>query len=98
MNTKNIVQMIVIATVCTLAYSCKKSFLDLSPISNANANNFYKTKADFENAIHAAYATLYVIYDPEEAVSYGEIRSDNATLYAVAGVQALLKLMWVKVN
>ena len=87
MKTQNIKQLLLIIAMCTTVYSCKKSFLDLSPISNANTGIFYKTEADFEVAVNAAYATLYVIYDPEEAVSYGEIRSDNATLYAVAGIQ-----------
>lgn len=67
---------------------CKKSFLDLSPISNANSDDFYKTEADFEVAENAAYATLYTIYAPEEAVSYSEMMSDDATMYSVAGNQA----------
>ncbi|MEN0054647.1 MAG: RagB/SusD family nutrient uptake outer membrane protein [Mucilaginibacter sp.] len=85
---KNIKRILAITLICVMACSCKKSFLELSPESNANANNFYKTKADFEVAINSAYATLYVIYAPEEAVSYTEIMSDEGTLYAVAGAQA----------
>jgi hypothetical protein len=85
---KNIKRILVITFICVMACGCKKSFLELSPVSNANANNFYKTKADFEVAINSAYATLYVIYAPEEAVSYTEIMSDEGTLYAVAGAQA----------
>jgi hypothetical protein len=84
---KNMKRIFAITFICVMACGCKKSFLDLSPISNANANNFYKTKADFEVAINAAYATLYTIYAPEAATSYTEIMSDNATLYAVAGAQ-----------
>ncbi|WPU94092.1 RagB/SusD family nutrient uptake outer membrane protein [Mucilaginibacter sabulilitoris] len=85
---RNIKRILAITFICVMACSCKKSFLELSPVSNANANNFYKTKADFEVAINSAYATLYVIYAPEEAVSYTEIMSDEGTLYAVAGAQA----------
>ena len=85
---KNIKRVLTITLICVMACSCKKSFLDLSPVSNANANNFYKTVADFEVAINAAYATLYTIYAPEQAASYTEIMSDNATLYSVAGAQA----------
>jgi hypothetical protein len=85
---KNIKRILAITFICVMACGCKKSFLELSPVSNANANNFYKTKADFEVAINSAYATLYVIYAPEEAVSYTEIMSDEGTLYAVAGAQA----------
>jgi hypothetical protein len=85
---KNIKRILAITLICVMACSCKKSFLELSPVSNANANNFYKTRADFEVAINSAYATLYVIYAPEEAVSYTELMSDEGTLYAVAGAQA----------
>jgi hypothetical protein len=85
---KNIKRVLAVTLICVMACSCKKSFLDLSPVSNANANNFYKTVADFDVAVNAAYATLYTIYAPEEAASYTEIMSDNATLYAVAGAQA----------
>ena len=85
---KTIQRFLAITCLCILAAGCKKSFLELSPISNANANNYYKTQADFEVAINSAYATLYTIYAPEDAVSYTEIMSDNATLYSVAGNQA----------
>jgi hypothetical protein len=66
--------------------SCKKSFLELAPVSNSNANNFYKTKSDFELAVNNDYSTLYTMYGPTGLVSYcGELMSDNATLYTVAG-------------
>lgn len=87
MKMKNFNKILALTLICVMACSCKK-FLDLAPVSNANANNFYKTKADFEVAINSAYATLYVIYAPEEAASYGETRSDNATIGTVAGAQA----------
>lgn len=65
---------------------CGDSFLDLSPISNANVNDFYKTTSDFDVAVNAAYASLYVIFDPEGPVSYvAEQMGDNATLYSVGG-------------
>jgi hypothetical protein len=84
---KHMNKILALTIVCVLACGCKKSFLDLAPISNANAGNFYKTRADFEVGIAATYATLYTIYAPEEAASYTEIMTDNATLYAVAGAQ-----------
>ena len=55
------------------------SFLDLSPISQANENAFYKTEDDIETAMWSAYATLHTIYAPEGLPSYyGELMSDNA--------------------
>ncbi|SDL28997.1 SusD family protein [Catalinimonas alkaloidigena] len=72
-----------------LLAGCKDDFLELAPLSNANANNFYKTKADFDLAVNAAYSTLYVTFAPESGISYAaEQMSDNATLYNVAGIQA----------
>jgi hypothetical protein len=66
--------------------SCKKSFLELAPVSNSNASNFYKTKSDFDLAVNNAYSTLYTMYGPTGLMSYcGELLSDNATIYQVAG-------------
>ncbi|QTE22833.1 RagB/SusD family nutrient uptake outer membrane protein [Polaribacter cellanae] len=38
--------------------SCSDDFIDLAPISEGNAENFYKTPADFESAIVAVYNNL----------------------------------------
>jgi hypothetical protein len=79
---------------CKIAYilafvvflsSCKKSFLELSPISNANTNAVFKTKSDFDLAVNAAYATLYTIYAPKGPMSFvGELMTDNATVSTLA--------------
>src|ERR1044072_6111056 len=75
-----------ILSLSIILAGCKKSFLDLAPVSNANANTFFKTKADFDLAVNNAYNTLYTIYNPNGIVSYcGELLSDNTTLYQVAG-------------
>jgi len=69
--------------LCLVA--CKKSFLELAPISNANVNAVFKTKADFDLAVNAAYATLYTIYAPKGAMSFtGELMSDNTTVSTLA--------------
>jgi hypothetical protein len=72
--------MIVLMTVCCmlLSSSCEKSFLTLTPPSQATADNFYKTPADIANAVTAAYSALrsgsmytgHFIY-------LMEVRSDN---------------------
>lgn len=86
---KKIFSMIIVGLVCMLGNSCKNSFLDLAPVSNSNANNFYKTRADFDLAVSAAYATLYVFFAPQSAVSFfSEQMSDNATIYNINGIQA----------
>lgn len=82
----NMYKFITILFIVALAAGCKKSFLDLAPPSNSNASNFYKTKADFDLAVNNAYSTLYTVYGPLGMMSYcGELLSDNATLYQVAG-------------
>jgi len=79
---------LMLVCLCGLAFGCKEEFLELAPISNSNANNFYKTQQDFDLAVNSAYATLYTFYGPESGVSYTEQLGDNATLYNVGGVQA----------
>lgn len=83
MKTKAIISIFFMAAVMI---SCKKSFLELAPVSNSNANNFYRTKSDFDLAVNNAYSTLYTMYGPTGLISYcGELMSDNATIYQVAG-------------
>jgi hypothetical protein len=61
--------------------SCSDSFLELSPLSNANELSYYKTEKDFETAVVAAYATLHTEFSPEGGISFcGEVMSDEATL------------------
>ncbi|MGD0340460.1 MAG: RagB/SusD family nutrient uptake outer membrane protein [Bacteroidales bacterium] len=82
---KTVIKIVAISFLCIMAFGCKDSFLNLAPISNSNADNFYKTRADFDVAVNAAYATLYVMYGPESNSSYcGEQLSDNCTVYSVS--------------
>jgi starch-binding outer membrane protein, SusD/RagB family len=86
---KTLKRIIILGCLTIFVFGCKESFLDLAPVSNSNAKNFYKTKADFELAINSAYATLYKFFAPEGGPSYcAEQMSDNATMYNVAGIQA----------
>ncbi len=64
--------------------SCKKSFLDQSPLSQGNAAGFYKTQTDFEQALNGAYQGLRASISLGTGTSYvtapwlmGEMRSDN---------------------
>lgn len=64
---------------------CSDDFINNSPISNANVENFFNTQADFESAITAAYQTLRmsgVYNDGMQAVA--ELRSDNAEMGTTA--------------
>lgn len=61
--------------------SCSSDFLDLSPKSNMNENDFYKTEEDFSTARTAAYATLYNEYSAQSGMSMSELMSDECTAY-----------------
>src|SRR6187401_2699502 len=74
-----------IVVLALLAFGCKKSFLELAPISNANVNSVFKSKSDFDLALNAAYGTLYTIYAPKGSMSFtGELMSDNTTVSTLA--------------
>lgn len=62
-----------------LIQSCSEDFIELAPVSDLNTGNFYKTEADIEQAVIAAYDAL------QDGSQYGgngfdhfmEVRSDN---------------------
>ncbi|MGE4587007.1 MAG: RagB/SusD family nutrient uptake outer membrane protein [Mangrovibacterium sp.] len=70
---------ILILLCSVIAFGCGEDFLDRTPISNANEDDFYKTEDDITTALWAAYNSLYTIYDPAGMPSFfGELMSDNA--------------------
>ena len=86
---KKLIQFLAVISFVAVSWGCKESFLNLAPVSNPNAENFYKTKADFDLAVNAAYNTLYTVYNPEGPISYaGELMGDNVTIYNISGNQA----------
>jgi hypothetical protein len=67
---------------CVGLFSCKKSFLTLAPQSQATDVSFYKTTADINNAVTAAYEPLQTLYMGHSGttpvfVTMMEARSDN---------------------
>jgi hypothetical protein len=64
---------------------CTKKFLDLSPISNPNVQNFYKNEGDFTNAIIGAYSSLRSrgVYD-DNVQLVGDLRADNTEMGTTA--------------
>lgn len=76
---------IILAAFAFTAVGCS-DFLDLSPKSDANENDFYKKKADIETAMNSVYNTLYDVWGPEGLPSlYGELMSDNVYNTNTAG-------------
>ncbi|WP_205943804.1 RagB/SusD family nutrient uptake outer membrane protein [Pedobacter aquae] len=67
--------------VLLTASSCKKDFLELAPVAQQNANNFYKTGDDMKNALTAAYGGLQyagLYYSSMHII--GDLRSDNTEI------------------
>lgn len=64
--------------------SCSKDFIVLSPPSNLNSSEFYKTQQDMNQALLSAYGNLRSVYNGT-FVRLGEIRSDNSTFSWLAG-------------
>lgn len=72
-------QIWIAVSLASCMVGCKKDFLDLSPISNANVSGFYRNAADIEVAVTSAYASL--CRDGQYRISMwqiGEVRSDNS--------------------
>jgi len=67
-------------SACLLTMSSCEDDLNLTPISNGSAPAFYKTPADFEQALNAAYNQLRGY--PDRILIMSELRSDN--IYGVS--------------
>ena len=77
-------KIVLFLTAIILLVSCSKDFIDLNPPSSLNSSGFYKTQADMNQAVLAAYGNLRAVYNGT-FVRLGEIRSDNTTFSWLAG-------------
>ena len=75
---KNIWITIVALGMLGILGSCKK-YLNLTPVSQANVESFYKTPTDIDNAVIAAYKYHKLIYSADFCSQHilDEWRSDN---------------------
>lgn len=67
---------ILIISIISFSYSCKKDYLDLDPISEIGSNEFYADQDEVELATIAIYDGLQAVPLREFAIT--EMRSDNA--------------------
>lgn len=74
---------IILIISCT-TFSCKEEFIDLQPISDMNAEIFYKTEQDMNQAVMSPYSSLRNLYN-QPFIYVSEIRSDNTTFSWVPG-------------
>lgn len=73
---KSLIVIFLLSVFC----SCSKDFTNLAPISQRNAQNFYKTESDFAIAVNAAYDGLQLNGTYGRAfLLLSEMRSDNTS-------------------
>lgn len=77
-------KILIILLVTFTLVSCNKDFIELQPISDMNAGNFYRTEIDMNQAVMSPYASLRSLYN-QPFIYIGEIRSDNTTFSWVPG-------------
>ena len=65
---------IAIALFATISISCSDNFVDREPVYSIDSENYFNSKADYDNALIAAYDLLNSSYIN---VMLGEIASDN---------------------
>src|SRR5690625_2840981 len=83
---KNILVPLSIALLIVFS-GCSK-FLDLTPISSVNTENFYKNKDDFENAIIGSYQKLRNSgIDNDNMQLVGDLRSGNTEMGTTASTR-----------
>jgi starch-binding outer membrane protein, SusD/RagB family len=66
--------------------ACKKSFLDLKPISSVTTDNFYQNANDIKNAVNGVYAALQLPGVSTSSYIFGDIRSDDSQPVASGSV------------
>ncbi|MHA4843612.1 RagB/SusD family nutrient uptake outer membrane protein [Flavitalea antarctica] len=69
-----------------LVGSCKKDFLDLTPISSVTTDNFYQNANDIKNAMNGVYASLQIPGIHINNYIFGDIRSDDTQPVASGSV------------
>ncbi len=82
-KTNYIFRVLSFSLFITIASSCSKDFLDLSPTTTLNSGNAYNSAKDLNNAITGAYNAFYQEYYEWDYILLGDMRSDNA--YAGGG-------------
>lgn len=75
---KKLIQILTITTL--LLIGCSEDFLELVPESSITSGNFYKTEAQFNQALNGVYAAVRGAKGSISAWSMGEMRSDNTHL------------------
>ena len=79
MKKKQIIYLFSILLAGFIFPSCGKDFTSLTPVSQRNATDFYKTQSDFNTSVMGAYASLQLNGAFRQGVPVAfEMQSDNA--------------------
>ncbi len=74
------IKIFTLVILVSLASACKKSFLEIPNKTALSTTVYFKSQADFQQAINGAYAPLRGAYNGSAgAWAMGELRSDNTT-------------------
>ncbi len=63
-------RIIYISILAVISFSCSSDFLELYPISSQTTGAFYKTQADFDQALAACYKKMQDYYDAYSTYEY----------------------------
>lgn len=65
-----------LAIVCLLAISCKKDFIEITPISTVAIDALFKTDKDYQDAVTGCYNALQTQY--QNFWVFGDLRGDDS--------------------
>lgn len=86
MNIMMMKKIIFSIVVLFLFAGCKKSLLDLYPLTSANKDDFYKTATDFQYAVTAIYGTLQTDGIANE-FEFGDLPGDDTYAQSARTIQ-----------
>jgi len=76
---KTLKHIVLLIAFSFLMGACGEDFLDLTPQSNANADDFYRNDSEIQTAIVASYSSLYDVYGAVNVMYFfGALCSDDA--------------------
>src|ERR1043166_7131387 len=71
-----------------ILFSCKKDFIEITPVSTVSTDALYKTDKDFKDAVIGIYSVYQTEY--QNMWLYGDIRGDDAWDELVKGTAAAM--------
>jgi len=86
---KYIIKGMLLVSLLTAGTSCKKSFLEENNPSSQSTDQFFATRAGYENLVNGAYSTLRSIYNSKDYQNVTELGTDIVTQNFTGSLQPL---------